>query len=65
MSEMAAVLHGTSEVMKDMPHPSYLSVKELIVDPSWKYLHECPNRKHLQSPSPVILRGQKFDISGL
>ena len=68
MREMAAVLRDTARIMRDMPHPSYLSVKELIVNPSWKYLHECPGRKHQQAPSLVILKDypnhEEFNISG-
>ena len=65
---MATVLLHTSEAMKDMSHASYLSVKELLISPAWKYSHMYPDRKHVHSPPDIVIKGkdieERFNISG-
>ena len=66
---MAAVLQRTSEIMSRMSHSAYLSVKEQLASPMWKYSHQCPDQKHTDSPPPVVLKGRSnykehFNISG-
>lgn len=69
MSKMAAVVCRMSETMKDMSQSSYLSVKELLASSSWKYLHDCPDRRHTQEPPKIVMEGEGdykecFNISG-
>ena len=60
MKKMAGVIMYMADTMRRIPHSSYLSVKELLSSPSWKYMHECPERKHTQEP-PRIVMDRKFD----
>ena len=67
--KISAIVLRMSQTMKDMPHPFYLSVKELLVSPTWKYLHSCPDRSHTHEPPKVIVNGENeytehFNISG-
>ena len=69
MKKMAAVILHMSDTMTEMPHSSYLSVKELLDSSSWKYLHECPDRKHFKEPPKIIMENhddyrEQFNISG-
>ena len=69
MNKMAATIFGMSDTMKDMSHSSYLSVKELLDSSPWKYLHECPDRKHAQVPLKIAMETNKgdreyFNVSG-
>lgn len=65
MSKMAAALQHMSETMKIMPHSSYLSVKELVASPSWKYIHNCPDRKNTHMPTKIdITEDESTEISG-
>ena len=69
MNKMAAIILRMCEIMKDMPHSSYLSVKELLASSSWKYLHDCPDRKYVMEPPRIVVEGDKhyrehFHISG-
>ena len=65
MNKMAAIILQMSEIMKDMPHSSYLSVKELLASSSWKYLHDCPDRKYTQEPIKIVMEGdQDFIVAG-
>ena len=70
MSDMASLLDELSKGLKNVTHSSYLSIKEVLIDSSWKYLHECLNRKHLQSPPPLEVMDDQgnqhqFEISGI
>ena len=70
MTKMAAVLLETSEIMMRMPHSAYLSAKEQLASPMWKYSHECLEQKHTDSPPQVVLEGdsnykEHFNISGV
>jgi len=70
MKEMAAVLMHVSSAMNQMSSSAYLSVKELLVSPTWKYSHECPEQKHPNAPPAVVLEGENdyrnhFNISGM
>lgn len=69
MTKVAAVLSNVSQAMNKMSSPSYLSVKELLVSPMWKYIHDCPEQKHSKSPPTVALEGannyhEQFNIAG-
>ena len=69
MNKMAAVLTEVSKAMSIMSSHGYLSVKELIASPMWKYAHDCPEQKHLMAPPTVTMRGadnyqEHFNISG-
>ena len=67
---MAEVLTRTSEVMPKISDPSssYLSIKELLISPSWKYCHKCPSRKHCDSLTDIVIysenKPKSFNISG-
>ena len=70
MNKMAAIILSMCETTKDMPHSSYLSVKELLASSSWKYLHDCPDRKHTKDPPKIVMEGENdyrehFYISGI
>ena len=49
--------------MKDMSHASYLSVKELLISPSWKYSHKCPYRKYTDAMPVINVDSTKIEIS--
>ena len=69
MNKMAAIILSVSEIMQEMPHSSYLSVKELLASSFWKYLHDCPDRKHTEEPPKIVMEIDKdckrhFNIAG-
>ena len=69
MKKMADIIMCMAETMKGMSHSSYLSVKELLSCSSWKYMHECPDRKHTQEPPRIVMQGEDdykehFQIAG-
>ena len=69
MTKMAAVLSKVSKVMSTMSTHGYLSVKELIASPMWKYAHDCPEQKHPKAPPTVTMGGadnyqEHFNMSG-
>ncbi len=66
MTKMAALLPEVSQAMNKMSSSAYLSVKELLVSASWKYCHECPERKHPEAPPMIVMKrgGEMFKISG-
>jgi hypothetical protein len=69
MAKMAAVLSEVSKEMGQISLDGYLSVKELLAVPMWKYSHTCPEQKHPKAPPTVALRGagnyqEDFNISG-
>ena len=66
---MAIVLRQISEIMSNMSHSAYLSVKELLASSTWKYSHQCTDQKHTDTPPPVVLEGDNYkehlNISGI
>ena len=69
MSKMASLLLRMADDMNGMQRPAYRSVKELLVSPTWKYLHNPPERKHPDKPPQIIMRGEDdykehFEIAG-
>ena len=69
MTKMAAVLSEVSSAMNRMSSSQYLSVKELLSSSMWKYAHQCPQQKHVETPPPVVLSGdsdykEHFNIAG-
>lgn len=58
ITKMAATLLRTSEVMtSQLHHASYLAVKELLVSPTWRYSHSCPQRKHTADIPQIVVTG--------
>ncbi len=69
MRKMAAVLLRTADVMKSLLRPSYLSVKELMASPTWRYSHHYTERNHPDQPPKIIMTGdddykEHFEIAG-
>ena len=58
MKKMAAVLLQTADAMNSFLSGSYFIVKELTISPTWRYLHQCPERRYPDAPPPVILKGE-------
>lgn len=55
--------------MKNMSDRNYLSVKELLIETSWKVSHNCVDRKHPDSPEVIKIdhdggREMTYHISG-
>ena len=70
MTKIAAVLSEVSKAMNRMSSSTYLSVKELLASPAWKYSHDRSQQKHSRAPTPVVLEGEqnyseRFTISGM
>ncbi len=40
---MTGIVQDLSANLKDIPMTTYREVKELLNDPSWKYIHRSPN----------------------
>lgn len=69
MTKLAAVMTGLSHAMNKMSSAGYLSVKELLTSPMWKYAHTCPVQKHPKAPPTLVLEGDEnyhehFNIAG-
>jgi len=43
INSMVDVIKELSNLLKDLPMSSYFKVKELLIDPSWKYLRNSPD----------------------
>ena len=63
MTNMAAVLSEVCKGMGGMTNSKYLSLKEHLISPTWKYLHIGSQQDHNQ---PVISAGdgELLNISG-
>ena len=63
MTKMAVVLSEVCKGMSCMSDSDYLFVKELLISPTWKYLHAGSQQDHKQ---PVISTGdgELLNISG-
>ena len=55
MAKTSDILLHTSDAMRRLLRPSYLAVKELLVSPTWRYLHRYPESKNPDQPPQTAI----------